>query len=199
MPSMNHRAGQLQPDSSSTIEQAQAVILAIVSAAGGTWNGRVRLCKAYWWSHVLHARKTGALISEHPISRLPMGPAPTSAPMLLRGLEAAGLLSVTPGDKVQKIAERLEIADADGARSIIARTLTPRAQETIREAVRDLDGKTGTQASDWSHDESVEWQRLPNGSVIDVFTDAVGSVLDDPSPEELADHGLMHELFGESR
>jgi hypothetical protein len=147
-------------------ERAKRIVCAIIDAAGGRFEGKTRLNKAFWWAHVYHYRNHRGLLSKYPIARLTEGPAIDDADLLLISLERKG--RITQGQQ-QK---------GGYPESVFALTQKPEALEdeamdSIRAAVRWVGNKTAYQVSDESHRLSRSWNERKNGDLIEVGNDAL--------------------------
>src|SRR5690554_5470024 len=71
---------------------AKRIIRAIVKLAGGRVEGRTRLYKAFYASHLFHWKSHGVYLTTHPIVHMPNGPGIDRGSGILEELEHEGFL-----------------------------------------------------------------------------------------------------------
>src|SRR3954464_3295407 len=73
---------------------AQRVVLELIRQAGGAWDGRAKLSRAFYFAHLYYARDEPGILTNWPIVRTPQGPAIHNSAVLLKGLVKNGFLTV---------------------------------------------------------------------------------------------------------
>jgi hypothetical protein len=73
---------------------AEQVVLGLIRAAGGEWEGKRRLYKGFYFAHLYFAEQNPGLLTDCPIARMPQGPGIHKVSELLSGLTGAGLLEM---------------------------------------------------------------------------------------------------------
>jgi hypothetical protein len=53
---------------------AQRLVLELIRSAGGAWDGKARLFKAFYFAHLYYARSEPGILTDWPIVRTPRGP-----------------------------------------------------------------------------------------------------------------------------
>ena len=158
-----------------TSEQAKKVLTEIVHAAGGRLSGTVRLYKAFYFAHLYYWRRKNALLTMHPIVRMPHGPGVHNGERLLQELVEEGELRVTAepiGPYEQTVYE--------AARPFEVQPDDP-CYQAIREAVDFVEGRTAAELSELTHEYSRSWRAAADGEELSIYLD----VLDDREYETL--------------
>lgn len=149
-------------------ETAKRIVCALIAEAGGRFEGKTRLNKAFWWAHVHYYKHHRGLLSQYPIARLPEGPAIDDADDLLVSLEREG--------RIELAQEPVPNQPEPQAVYILKQqptTLGDDALDSIHAASEWIRGRYGTAASEESHRLSRGWQNGRNGDVIDIALDAL--------------------------
>jgi hypothetical protein len=160
-----------KPDS----DKAKNIVCALVHLSGGTFEGKTRLNKAFWWAHVFHYRNQSGLLSKYPIARLPEGPVIDDCDALLVNLEREGRIEIGEQPK------------GDYNETVIKLTSAPPMLEedemiSLKESIAWIRGKSAAAVSKESHQLSVAWQKGKNGEIMDLAFDA----LDNDDAKEMA-------------
>ena len=71
-------------------EKAKLLLCAIIQAAGGYFNGKTRLYKAFYFAHLFYFRDFKGVLSDHPVVRMPKGPAVDDGTSILAELQSGG-------------------------------------------------------------------------------------------------------------
>lgn len=163
--------------------EAKDAILDLIAAAGGVFNGKVRLHKAFYFAHLFHWRDAAGVLTAHPIVRAPQGPFIDGAEGLLAELEQEGVLAIGAapvGPFLESIYHLQVSRTVDRA--------TPRGR-AIYQAVDFVLNRSAAELSDLTHEHSVSWQTTDNGREMDIYLDVL-------PPDELA---AMRREIGELR
>lgn len=153
---------------SSSRVAAKEVICLLIAAAGGALRGKVRLNKAFYFAHLYHWREFESFLTSHPIVRLPLGPCIDDVNDLISELVAEQKLSVTksPNGPFEEYVYRL----LDPSPTVD--DSTPRGK-AIRDAIAFVEGRTGAELSEITHEHSRTWQSTPDGSEMNIYLDLV--------------------------
>ncbi len=146
-------------------EKAKAILVAIIQAAGGSFNGKTRLYKAFYVAHLLHFRDHRGVLSDYPIIRMPRGPAVDEGDRLLAELRDEGLLLLSQ----RPVGPYLE--DVFTAASKEFKALEPAELDSVRRAVEWIADKPSTELSQWTHEFSNTWEDTPDGREMNIYAD----------------------------
>lgn len=149
-----------------TREQAKAVILGIIDAAGECFAGQVRLYKAFWAAHLYHHHREAGELTGHPVVRMPHGPGIDDGEAILAELVAANRLRKTE-QPCGPYTEQVFHLTGD------APQLGEAQRRSILEAVAWVNGRSGAELSQFTHEHSREWNRRPDGVEMTVALDAM--------------------------
>ncbi|MEM9352553.1 MAG: hypothetical protein AAGA92_06035 [Planctomycetota bacterium] len=158
-------------------ERAKRIIIEIIRQAGGTFQYKTNLYKAFYHAHLEYAKENPGYLSAWPIVRMPRGPGIDNFDALLGELLITGkvhLASLPCGEGRQGcMFELTSLANSSEA-------MSDEEVSAIRYGVSRVDGKSAAQASHESHEESRSWRETPNGQELDIYCDLL-------SDEELAE------------
>jgi hypothetical protein len=150
--------------------RAKAVICEIIRLAGGSFQNKTNLYKAFWWSHVRYYQIGHvSRLTEWPIARMPEGPGIHRFEDLL-----AGLLR----DRAIRVAD-LPIGDFVASHFVINEPELYGVDFNADEVTAMLAGveyakdKSARQVSSDSHEDSRSWRLGASGRHLDVFIDSV--------------------------
>lgn len=156
-------------------EKAKQIIRAIVEESGGALFGKLRLFKAFYAAHLFHWQRREGALSDYPIVHLPLGPAIDDAKWLLDDLVKDGIIHVGTRPNGPFIEQVFTLCGGETAE------LTAPERESIKEAVEWIGGKTATELSDITHENSRSWNETVNGQVMNIYLD----LLNETEYEEL--------------
>jgi hypothetical protein len=148
-------------------DEAKETICDLIAAAGGVFNGKVRLHKAFYYAHLFYWREGDGVLTAHPIVRAPQGPFIDEAERLIDELVGEGALAVgtAPVGPFQETVYHLQAGrDVDPA--------SPRGR-AIRQAVDFVVNRSAAELSDLTHEHSVSWQSTENGREMDIYLDVL--------------------------
>jgi len=148
-------------------KRAKRIIVELVRQAGGQFQSKTKLFKAFWKGHLAYAASGPGYLSTWPIVRTPHGPAIGDFDLLLSEMLADGWLTI---DEVQ-VGSAWAIAFSLGP-SCPPSTLSAEALEAIR---------AGIAASDQPHQDSRVWREAQDGEELDIYLD----LIDDAERERL--------------
>ena len=147
-------------------ERAKNVLLRLIAEHGGTFNGKMRLNKAFWHAHLAFRRLAGGAetLTDWPIVRAPNGPKVEDDDSLINDLLGEGKIEVhlkPTAAKPERVFRLLVDPPAMGETEV----------EAIRQGVAACEGKSGHRMSTESHRESREWRNLLDGDTMNVYAD----------------------------
>jgi uncharacterized phage-associated protein len=150
-------------------EKAKLILAAIIHAAGGSFNGKTRLYKAFYVAHLLHFRDQQGVLSDHPIVRMPRGPAVQKGEVLLSELRQAGIIAINkrPVGPYQEDVFTL-VKPLEG--------LTLDEIESIRKAVAMIGDMSAAELSEWTHEFSNTWEETPDGHEMNIYADLLSEL-----------------------
>lgn len=164
-------------------EKTKAILAAIIQAAGGSFNGKTRLYKAFYVAHLLHFRDRQGVLSDHPIVRMPRGPAIDAGDLLLGELRSQGVLTVGQrpvGPYLEDVFTLNQPVDG----------LTQDELDSVRRAVEWIGDKPASELSEWTHEFSNTWEDTANGCQMNIYADLL-------SESEYAEMKRRHRNAGE--
>jgi len=158
-------------------ERAKDIILAIIEAAGGTFDNKTNLFKAFFHAHLAYAKDNPGFLSTWPIVRMPHGPGIEHFDQLLGELMAEGCLETKEVSKGQCTAFRFRYLPHS------SRTVNLSASElnAVRHGYKSVAGKTASRVSSESHKRA--WEAARDGEEMNIYLDTI----DDAEAEQEAD------------
>jgi len=161
------------------------VVLGLIRAAGGEWEGKKRLYKGFYFAHLYFAERNPGLLTDCPIARMPQGPGIHKGSDLLSRLAQAGLLEMEKSFDGPYPEVRFRLTDK-GQQAV---QLTEGAAQAVQQAADFCKGKTGSTLSQITHDNSRSWREANDGDILDIYVDLF------PDEEEFeAEEARMQEL-----
>jgi len=157
-------------------EEAKRIILAIIALAGGRFDSKTALFKAFYAAHLYYWNDSPGVLTTHPIARMTLGPGIDDHEAILKELEQEGLISVeiTPvGPRRQNTYVTTVDAEINGDE-----------KQAILKALNWVKGKSASEISEWSHQYSRTWQNGENGDLLAIYLD----ILSDKEHEEIQQH-----------
>ena len=146
--------------------RAKEIIVEIIRQAGGTFEGKLRLYKTFYFAHLYYYEKTGGcILSEWPIVRMPEGPGIDMGDVLIRELIDSGILerSSRPSGPYSEQVFRL-LTDR-------STSLDACAMQAIYESWNFVSKKTAQELSAITHEKSRAWKDAENGEELNVYID----------------------------
>ena len=162
---------------------AQRVILELLRAAGGTWDGTTKLFKAFYFAHLYYARDEPGLLTDWPIIRTQRGPGIQNSALLFKGLMKNGLLvseSIQEGPYPDSRYRLTEKATGESA-------LPEDAGAAIRAAVAFVLPQTAAELSQLTQERSRSWRAAKDGDVLDIYIDLMPDEEYEEAQERLAE------------
>jgi hypothetical protein len=146
-------------------ERAKRTMLELVRASDGTLVSKLRLYKAFYRAHLLYFEETGLELTGYPIVHMPNGPGIDDADLLIRELQALGVLEESQGS-----------GDFENERVYIVVGDAPAEQDAekaaaIRAAVEWANALSITALKRESHKQS--WHESGMGSEQNIFIDTM--------------------------
>ncbi|MEO9595374.1 type II toxin-antitoxin system antitoxin SocA domain-containing protein [Rhodopirellula bahusiensis] len=149
-----------------TKTHAKRIITEIIrQSPGDRLEGKVRLFKAFYLAHLFYAGENADYLTEWPIVRMPNGPGIDRFDELMEELKAASL--------IEEESTKIGPFNAKCFRFSSQQTeRLPAAEESaVRRAVEFIDGMTGSQLSDITHEYSKSWRDTQDGSELNIYLD----------------------------
>jgi hypothetical protein len=146
-------------------EAAKRIVCALIQEAGNTFNGKTRLYKAFYWAHLHYWQHHDGVLTAYPIARMPYGPGIDRGEDLLFEMQCQHLIRIeSSGDP--DFPEQVFRLVAD-----FPINLTDDERESVRHGLAKVESRSGKQASADAHQQSRNWQRLPNGKIMNIYED----------------------------
>ena len=151
-------------------QRTKTVLTAIIFRAGGEYEGKTRLYKAFYYAHLWYFQNFPGTLTDWPIFRGPFGPAIDNGDELLDEMISDGVIAVATrpvGDHSVNF-YRLMVKPGD-------------VPDAVLKAADFGIGKVGDRSakavSDETHENSREWKRRSTGAILNIYAD----LLDDES------------------
>jgi hypothetical protein len=157
-------------------KRAKKIIVELVREAGGQFQNKTNLFKAFWKAHLAYATNNPGYLSTWPIVRMPNGPGIEDFDYLVSEMLADGWLTL---DETQ-VGPYQAMVFSLGPNCPPPSLSTP-AVEAIRLGVQMVDGKSAAAVSDESHRQSRVWREAKDGEELDIYLD----LLDDTERDRL--------------
>jgi hypothetical protein len=149
-------------------KKAKAIIVEIIRQAGGVFNNKTNLFKAFYLAHLEYAKHNPGYLSAWPIVRLPRGPGIHRFDGLLVELMAEDKVRVRQVQRRNgKLGFRFSLPEA----SRTPGSLPEGAVKAISCAVSQVKNKPADEVSDASHRISRSWRNAKNGEELNIYTD----------------------------
>lgn len=177
---------------------AKRVIVGIIQEAGGKFERKLALNKAFYYAHLHFWREGHGVLSHYPIVKLPMGPAIDKSDSLLGELSSEGLIEITLDDSYVK--EYGQGEPQQNFRLVSGHTveLTVAEREAIKVGIDKVKDLATKQITSKSHGRS--WDAAKMGKRQDIYLDAMNeeefqklSTLDDETIT------VLNKLFGNNK
>jgi hypothetical protein len=146
-------------------KRAKKVIVELLRQAGGQFQSKTNLFKAFWKAHLSYAANNPGYLSTWPVVRMPNGPGIGDFDHLVSEMLADGWLTL--GET--QVGPNWAVTFTLGPNCPPA-SLPVEAIAAIREGVKAVDGKSAT-ASDESHRQSRVWRESADGEEMDIYLD----------------------------
>ena len=147
-------------------KRAKKIIVELVRQAGGEFQNKTNLFKAFWKAHLAYAANNPGYLSNWPIVRMPGGPGIDQFDQLLAEMLGDGWLTIGETEVGPYRAMVLTLGQ-----SCPPPSLPQEAVEAIREGVAAVDGKSAATVSDESHRQSRVWREAKDGEELDIYLD----------------------------
>lgn len=147
---------------------AKEILTEIVRHSGGVFEGKTRLFKAFYFAHLFYFESTnGQVLSEHPIVHMPEGPGIAGGDKLIRELAKDGVFEIysqRKGPYPQEVYRLIGNEDTSLDQVSIA---------AIKQACVFVEGRSGSELSAITHDESRSWKNTANGEDMTIYQDVL--------------------------
>jgi hypothetical protein len=167
---------------------AQRVILELIRNAGGAWDGRTKLSKAFYFAHLYYAAAAPGILTDWPIVRTPQGPGIHNSSVLFQGLVKNGLLMVETMREGPYPDSRYRLTGQAAAEP----PLPDDARAAVKAAADFVLPQTAAELSQLTHERSRSWRTASDGAVLDIYIDLLADEEYEAGQEQLAE--LDHQL-----
>ena len=150
-------------------KRAKKIIVELVRQAGGQFQNKTNLFKAFWKAHLAYAANSPGYLSTWPIVRMPNGPGIEDFDLLLSEMLLDGWLTIDETEVGPYRAMVFKLGP-----NCPPPTLPESAIEAIQDGIKAVDGKSATAVSDESHRQSRVWREAKDGEVLDIYLDLIG-------------------------
>ena len=148
---------------------AKRIIAEMIRQAGGTFDNKTNLFKAFYYAHLRYADTQPGYLSNWPIVRMPRGPGIHDFDVLLGELMAEGKVETKQVDWESCSGFRFSLCEDSTKRS----PLPAGAVEAIAFGVGQVSGKSAGQVSRESHESSRAWQNAQDGEELNIYVDTI--------------------------
>jgi len=148
---------------------AKRIIVEIIRQAGGTFDNKTNLFKAFYYAHLRYADTQPGYLSNWPIVRMPRGPGIHDFDVLLGELMAEGEVETKQVDWGNCSGFRFSLCEEAAEPS----PLPAVALEAITFGVREVSGKSAAQVSRESHESSRAWRNAQDGEELNIYVDTI--------------------------
>lgn len=162
---------------------AQHVVLELIRTAGGTWDGKVKLSKAFYFAHLYYAPAAPGILTAWPIVRTPQGPGMQNGAVLLNGLVKNGYLTVQTIREGPYPDYRYQLTAKAAGES----PLPDDARAAIQAAVDFVAPRTAAELSQLTNERSRSWREAKDGDVLDIYIDLIADDEYEAGAEQLAE------------
>jgi hypothetical protein len=173
---------------------AKEVVLEILRAANGEWEGKTKLSKAFYFAHLYYANDRPGLLTDWPIARMPQGPGIANGDALLAELVQDGYLTIEHFHEGPYPESRYRLTEKgwqDG-------NLPAEAKCAIEKATIFCQAKTATELSQITHERSRSWNQAKDGDILDIHIDTIPDDEYERRKGELARlDGLVSTILGD--
>jgi hypothetical protein len=162
---------------------AQRVVLELIRSAGGTWDGRAKLSKAFYFAHLYYAAAAPGILTDWPIVRTPQGPGIHNGSVLLQGLVKNGYLAVETTREGPYPDSRYRLTVKANAEP----SLPEDARVAVQAATDFVTPRTAAELSQLTHERSRSWREAKDGDVLDVYIDLIPDEEYEANQEQFAE------------
>jgi len=146
---------------------AKRIILEIIRQAGGVFDNKTNLYKAFYHAHLRFAETQPGYLSTWPIVRMPRGPGVDRFDVLLGELMAEGRVETKEIDHGKHKGFRFVLRGNQPE----CDDLPEGAVEAIAYGVAQVSGKRATRVSEESHEASRAWREAKDGEELNIYPD----------------------------
>ncbi len=161
---------------------AQRVVLELIRDAGGLWDGKAKLSKAFYFAHLYYAAAAPGILTDWPIVRTPQGPGIHNGGVLLQGLVKNGYLTVETTQEGPYPDSRLRLTP----KAADEPPLPDDVRAAVKSAADFVTPRTAAELSQLTHERSRSWREAKDGDVLDVYVDLIPDEEYEAGQEELA-------------
>jgi hypothetical protein len=149
---------------------AKKVILEILRVGDGEWSGKIKLHKAFYFSHLYYTNERPGFLTDWPIAKLQHGPGIHEDEPLIWGMVDEGLLQVELVHEGPYPEYRYRLTDKgreEGA------GIPDDAQLAIEKAALFSKDRTASELSLLTHERSRSWNEGQMGEILNIYIDTI--------------------------
>lgn len=162
---------------------AQRVVLELIRSAGGAWDGKAKLSKAFYFAHLYYAAAAPGILTDWPIIRTPQGPGIHNSSVVLQGLVKNGYMTVEKTREGPYPDSRYRLT----AKAAAEPPLPDDARAAVKAAAEFVTPRTAAELSQLTHERSRSWREAKDGDVLDVYIDLIPDEEYEAGQEQLAE------------
>ncbi len=148
---------------------AQRVVLELIRSAGGAWEGKAKLSRAFYFAHLYYGRSEPGILTDWPIVRTPQGPGIHNVALLLKGLEKNGFLTIEPAQEGPYPEYRYRLTDKANAEA----PLLDEVRAAVKAAADFVLPRTAAELSQLTQERSRSWRAGKDGELLDIYIDLI--------------------------
>jgi len=154
-------------------ERAKQIVLEIIRQAGGVFENKTNLYKAFYHAHLQYAETQPGYLSTWPIVHMPRGPGIDRFNTLLGELLVEGKIEAEQVDRGDYTGFRFTLRpDEPGGERLPLESIS-----AIKYGVSQVIGKSAKRVSDDSHEESRAWRNADKagaaGAELNIYLDSL--------------------------
>lgn len=146
---------------------AEHVVIELIRQAGGVWDGRSKLFKAFYFAHLYYAADEPGILSDWPIVRMTHGPGIQDSAVLLSRLTNRGDLAIERIHEGPYPECRYRLA----TKAASASPLPADAVKSIKAAADFVIPKSAAELTQLTQQRSRSWREAKDGEIIDIYVD----------------------------
>ena len=150
-------------------ELAKEIIAEIIRQAGGAFDNKTNLYKAFYYAHLQYAETQPGYLSNWPIVRMPRGPGIHNFDVLLGELMAEGKVETKQIDLEGRSGFRFTLCEGPSEGNL----LPEGSSEAIAFAVDQVRGKSAEEVSRETHETSRAWRNARDGEELNIYIDSI--------------------------
>jgi len=160
---------------------AQRVVLELLRHAGGTWDGKTKLSRAFYFAHLYYARDEPGILTDWHIVRTPQDPGILNQVVLLKGLVKNGFLTIEAIHEGPYPDSRYRLTE-----KALAEPFLPEDARTAVKAAADFVlPRSAADLWQLTQERSRSWRAGKDGDILDIYIDLIPDDEFDEAQEKL--------------